>query len=183
MRYYTIQDNDAILIADNEQALTRFYDNVLELPDDYVEGKYIVGDVEVEIEVPDYDEEGNIIGYHTETITVKRLVPNPDWEEEEAQRREAEFNKAFFPTSLGYVRRSVTMANGEKKDFLSDLLPVISMGVSQGQDVNILTYDKPPFTEDVTDWTIYQHQVVVTAQFIQECFATLANDFLPINEE
>lgn len=98
-------------------------------------------------------------------------------------QREANFNKAFFLTSLGYVRRSVTMADGSHKDFLSDLLPVISMGVQTGTTVNILTYDKPPFDSDVEDWTQYQHQVVVTPQFIQECFATLANDFAPINEE
>ena len=97
--------------------------------------------------------------------------------------REAEFNKAFFLTSLGYVRRAVTMADGSKKDFLSDLLPVISMGVQAGTPVNILTYDKPPFDEDVTDWTIYQHQVTVTTQFIQECFLQLSADFAPINTE
>lgn len=103
--------------------------------------------------------------------------------EEIAVQREVEFNKSFFNTSLGYIRRSVTMADGSKKDFLSDLLPVISMGVSQGQTVNILTYDKPPFDEDIEDWTEYQHQAVVTPQFIQECFLQLSNDFLPINEE
>ena len=184
MRYYTIQgENDSILIADNEQALTRFYENVYPLPDDYEEGKYIVGEVEEEIEVPDYDEDGNIIGYHTETITVKKLVPNPNWEEEEYICRQREFNKAFFNTSLGYVRRAVTMADGSKKDFLSDLLPVISMGVQGGMPVNILTYDAPPFDEDVEDWTEYQHQVVVTPQFIQECFLQLSADFAPINEE
>jgi len=102
---------------------------------------------------------------------------------DKAAQREANFNKAFFSTSLGYVRRSVTMADGSHKDFLSDLLPVISMGVQGGMPVNILTYDKPPFDSDVEDWTQYQHQVVVTPQFIQECFATLANDFAPINEE
>ena len=111
------------------------------------------------------------------------LIQNPNYEEDKAARREADFNKSFFNTSLGYVRRSVTMADGNHKDFLSDLLPVISMGVQGGQTVNILTYDKPPFDEDVTDWTEYQHQVVVTAQFIQECFLQLSNDFLPINEE
>lgn len=112
-----------------------------------------------------------------------KLIKNPNYEEEKAQIREAEFNNAFFNTSLGYVRRAVTMANGSKKDFLSDLLPVISMGVQSGQQVNILTYDKPPFTEDITDWTEYQNQVMVTPQFIQECFIQLSNDFLPINEE
>ena len=214
MKYYTIQDN-TILIADSEEALTRFYDEAFELPEDYEEGKYIIGDVEIEIDVPDYDEEGNpimieyedtevVIDYdengepigsheitvikhkqqtHKETVTVQRLVPNPNWEQEQAEKREAEFNKAFFNTSLGYVRRAVTMADGSKKDFLSDLLPVISMGVQSGMPVNILTYDEPPFDEDVTDWTEYQHQVTVTAQFIQECFMQLSNDFLPINEE
>ncbi len=55
MRYYTIQNN-GLLIAENRQALERFYDNVLELPEDYEQGKYIVVDGE--------------------------LVLNPDWEEE-----------------------------------------------------------------------------------------------------
>ena len=104
-------------------------------------------------------------------------------DEEKAAQREAKFNEAFFNTSLGYVRRSVKMADGSHKDFLSDLLPVISMGVQSGLPVNILTYDEPPFDQDVTDWTEYQHQVVVTAQFIQECFLQLSADFAPINEE
>ena len=81
------------------------------------------------------------------------LIPNPNYEEQKAQIRENNFNKSFFQTSLGYVRRSVTMADGSHKDFLSDLLPVISMGVQSGQAVHILTYDKPPFDKDVEDWT------------------------------
>ena len=55
MRYYTIQNN-GILTAETRQALERFYDNVLELPEDYEQGKYIVVDGE--------------------------LVLNPNWEEE-----------------------------------------------------------------------------------------------------
>ena len=106
-----------------------------------------------------------------------------EYEQKQYDRREAEFNKSFFNTSLGYVRRSVTMADSSKKDFLSDLLPVISMGVQSGQSVNILTYDKPPFDEDIEDWTEYQHLVTVTQQFISECFVQLSNDFAPINEE
>lgn len=104
-------------------------------------------------------------------------------EEEKARERETSFNKAFFNTSLGYVRRSVTMADGSHKDFLSDLLPAISMSVQSGVPVNILTYDKPPFDHDIEDWTEYQHKVVATPQFIQECFIQLSNDFLPINED
>mgnify|MGYP003292320228 CR=1 FL=1 len=100
-----------------------------------------------------------------------------------ATKRETQFNKEFFGTTLGYVRRSVTMRDGSKKDFLSDLLPTISMGVSTGQQVKIITYDQPPFDEDVEDWTEYQNFVNVTPQFIQECFQQLSDDFLPINEE
>lgn len=180
-----------------------------------LEPNEIMGEKEIEIEIPDYDEEGNpimieyedtevIIDYdeegnpigsheitvikhkqqtHIETITIPYPVIDEDYEEQQAEKREAEFNKAFFNTSLGYIRRSVTMADGSIKDFLSDLLPVISMGVSQGQAVNILAYDKPPFDEDIEDWTEYQHQVVVTAQFIQECFLQLSADFAPINNE
>ena len=46
MRYYTIQNN-GLLIAENRQALERFYDNVSELPEDYEQGKYIVIDGEL----------------------------------------------------------------------------------------------------------------------------------------
>lgn len=66
MRFYTIQNN-GILIADTEQALTRFYDNVLPLPEDYEEGKYIVEDGE--------------------------LVLNPDWEEEKEEQERERLNK------------------------------------------------------------------------------------------
>jgi len=111
------------------------------------------------------------------------VIKDEAWEQEQANKREADFNKAFFNTSLGYVRRSVTMADGSHKDFLSDLMPTIKMGLESGIPVNILTYDKPPFDEDVTDWTEYQHQVVVTPQFIQDCFLQLSADFAPINNE
>lgn len=142
-------------------------------------------EIEEEIEIIDYDETGKPIGSHTEIITktIYVLVENPDWEEEQARKREEQFNAEFFQTSLGHIRRAVNMANGTKKDFLSDLLPVISMSIQTGQAVNIIAYDKPDFSEDITDWTEYQHIEVVTPQFIQECFLQLSNDFLPINEE
>ena len=103
-------------------------------------------------------------------------------DEEIIEQREAEFNKEFFNTSLGYIRRSVTMADGSHKDFLSDLLPVISMAVQMNTPVTVIAYDKPDFTEEVTDWTQYQHTETVTVQFIQECFLQLQNDFIPTNE-
>ena len=53
MAFYTIQDNN-LLRADKEESLTRFYDNVLPLPDDYEENKYIVQDNELILN-PDWD--------------------------------------------------------------------------------------------------------------------------------
>lgn len=106
-----------------------------------------------------------------------------EYEQEQADRREVEFNKAFFNTSLGYIRRKVTMQDGSKKDFLSDLVLSIKAGLEQGLDVKILAYDKPSFDKDVKDWTLYQHAVSATPQFIMECLMQTSNDFLPINEE
>lgn len=51
--YYTIQDN-GLLTADNKQALTRFYDNVLPLPEDYEVGKYVVKNGEL-VRNPNYE--------------------------------------------------------------------------------------------------------------------------------
>lgn len=125
------------------------------------------------------------LGYDYD-VTNEGIIDLRETEErkaEEAAQREDEFNHAFFNTSLGYIRRSVKMANGSHKDFLSDLLPLIKIAVEAGQAVNILTYDKPPFDEDVEDWTEYQHTVVVNAQFIQECILQISADFAPINNE
>lgn len=72
MKYYTIQ-NSSILIAESKEALTRFYDNVLPLPDDYEEGKYIVVDGE--------------------------LVLNPDWEEEKAQKERERLDALYMTRS------------------------------------------------------------------------------------
>lgn len=103
-------------------------------------------------------------------------------EEDFIKEREEKFNKDFFNTSLGYIRRKVTMATGEIKDFLSDLLPTISIGVQMGKLVQIIAYDKPDFTQEITDWTVLQNEKTVTAEFVQECFTQLTNDFKPINE-
>ena len=104
-----------------------------------------------------------------------------EYKYEKAQEREEQFNKDFFKTSLGYIRRKVSMAIGETKDFLSDLLPTISMGVQMGSPVQIIAYDKPDFTQEVTDWTSLQSVKTVTAEFVQECFMQLSNDFKPVN--
>lgn len=100
-----------------------------------------------------------------------------EYQERKAAERQAAFEQEFFSTSLGWIRRVVTMADGSKKDFLSGLLPSIAMGLSMGQAVEVLAYNAPDFSKDVTDWTQYQHSEAVTQQFVQECFVQLSNDF------
>jgi len=126
------------------------------------------------------------IEYVEETNKVKEVFVYDETQEEADERefntRKERFEREFFNTSLGYIRRAVTMKDGSHKDFLSDLLPTISMAVQMGQEVKIIAYDMPDFTEDVTDWTEYQHNETVTAQFIQECFVQLSADFGVVNE-
>ena len=134
--------------------------------------------------VPAQREEGKPYRYsYEETATqiiehATEIIPDPI--DEEKARRE-QFHKDFFNTSLGYIRRKVTMQDGSTKDFLSDLLPAIESNVSKGITINVIAYDEPDFTHEITDWTIYQHIVTATAQFIQECYYQLQNDFMPIN--
>ena len=118
---------------------------------------------------------------HKKGYTIKEthisLQALADTEEEIIEAKREQFNKDFFLTSLGYIRRKVTMQTGETKDFLSDLLPVISLGVSNGQVVNIITYKEPDFTQKEVNWTTLQEVKVATVEFINECFARLSSDF------
>lgn len=111
------------------------------------------------------------------------VLNDEKYKEEQEQARREQFNKDFFQTSLGYIRRKVSMATGETKDFLSDLLPTISMGVQMGQPVIIIAYAEPDFTTDIIDWEALQTQVQVNAQFVQECFMQLSNDFKPVTPD
>lgn len=82
-------------------------------------------------------------------------------EEEKQAEVEKEFNKQFFNTTLGYVRRSVTMKDGSTKDFLTDILPLLVVGVP------VLVYDRQ----------LNQTRVQVTEVFINECKQQLFVDF------
>lgn len=90
-----------------------------------------------------------------------RLVALGYTEEEKAEQEREQFLKDFFNTSLGYIRRQVSMQTGDTKDFLTDILPLLQVGIP------ILTY-----TEDGE-----QHKVMVTEDFINECKQQLLKDF------
>lgn len=129
------------------------------------------------IEVPIYNEEGEIIGYEsievddytkpiidpetgeqkyhieirTEIVEYLEIVDNPE-----------NFERCFFETSLGYVKRKAFIkGTGEFKDFLSDMLA----GMVVGQP--ILVYDRE----------LNQSQAIVTEEFKQECAAQYNRDF------
>ena len=89
------------------------------------------------------------------------IVLNPNYEQEEQEKQDEEFNRQFFNTSLGYVRRAVTMKDGSTKDFLCDILPLLKVGIP------ILTYDRQ----------LNQSKVYVTELFIQECGNQVLIDF------
>jgi hypothetical protein len=55
MKYYVIVDNK-ILTSDSAEVLIQFYNDAQLLPEDYVEGKYIVENDELVLN-PNYEEE------------------------------------------------------------------------------------------------------------------------------
>lgn len=129
-------------------------------------------------EIDDYDEYGLWIGSHIENVTtIERVITGTHeetvtvtvidlqaWgytEEEIEEQKHQQFLKDFFNTSLGYIRRKVSMKTGETKDFLADILPILQVGIP------ILTY-----TIDGE-----QNKVLVTEEFIDECKQQVIKDF------
>jgi acyl-CoA synthetase (AMP-forming)/AMP-acid ligase II len=113
--------------------------------------------VECKVIDPETGEEKTIIvqGHHTETRTeiveYLEIVDNPE-----------NFQRNFFNTSLGYVRRKpYVKGTKEYKDFLSDMLA----GMEVGQQ--IITY-----TED-----LQPNLVQVTQEFLDECKVQYNKDF------
>lgn len=92
--------------------------------------KVIVGDVEIEIDVPDeVEEDEEQAGTHKETITVKGLVINPDYEAEEAAKeRERLDNLTLTPAD---VERALYKAKGmdfeDLKALIAEQAPQIDM--------------------------------------------------------
>ncbi len=117
----------------------------------------------------------NVKTYGTNYYRYKdnKIVPNPDYQLEQAKAREKQFNERFFNTSLGYVRRSVTMKNGYAKEFLTDILPLLQVGIP------IITYEKPDFaTEELPKQNTNK---IVTEEFINECKQQVLIDFYGAN--
>lgn len=106
-----------------------------------------------------------------------KIVENQKPTEEE---KETWFNNNFFKTSLGYIKRQITIKTGETKDFLFDLLPSIAAGVQAGREITVSTYSLPDFTQDVADseyLNSLKEKKTVTETFINECYEQLNSDY------
>ena len=95
------------------------------------------------------------------------------------QKRRKEFEDSFCETSLGWIRRKVNMKDGSIKDFLADLLLPIKAGMELGQDVEIITYNTPDFSQEMTleYMKSLQENKFATPSFIQECLLQTVKDF------
>ncbi len=96
-----------------------------------------------------------------------------------ANYRQEIFEKEFFNTSLGWIRREVRMKDGSTRNFLSDLLLQIKAGLDMGVNVSILTYKLPDFTHELSDEYIKTLQEIksATPDFIQECLMQTVADW------
>ena len=111
------------------------------------------------------------------TIPSGYSLERPPLSQEELEKqRQEQFEIAFFETSLGWIRREVSMKDGSTKSFLTDLLPHLATGIP------VLAYTLPDFTKEV-EIVDYQQKVIVTEQFIQECKNQLYADFYGTNPE
>ena len=106
-------------------------------------------------------------------------ITDSTYNEKIMQKRKEKFESEFFETSLGWIRRKVLLKNGEQKDFLSDMLMPIKVGIDMGQEVRIITYRKPNFCSQLTENYLktLQEERNATYEFINECLNQIVNDF------
>jgi len=98
-----------------------------------------------------------------------QFADTEEYKQQKAEERRKLFEEQFFHTSLGYVKRKVTMKDGSIKDFLSDILPLLQIGVP------IITYIAPDFkTKDLPTQNV---GIPVTDEFINECKQQVLKDF------
>lgn len=108
-------------------------------------------------------------------ITDFQFADTEEYAQEIKKEREKQFSEQFFKTSLGYVKRKVTMKDGSTKDFLSDILPLLQVSVP------IITYNEPDFSSD--DLPTQNTGVAVTEEFITECKEQMLADFYGAESE
>lgn len=106
-------------------------------------------------------------------------IVDSNYQIKQEKERKERFNQQFFKTSLGWIRRTVTMKDGSKKDFLSDLLLQIKAGLELGQNVEIITYKEPDFSKVIDEnyMQTLQEKKTATLEFVKECLMRTVSDF------
>lgn len=114
------------------------------------------------------------------------ITTTDEYKQKEANEREAYFKVNFFETSLGWIRKTVNMKDGNTKDFLFDCFPLLRAMITQnGLMANsFLYYDLPDFTKDLTQeyMITLQHanpalDLTAATTFANECSAQIVKEF------
>lgn len=143
--FYVEDENNKIVLFDED--IENIQNSLLFLPQ--------YGDYEIK------ETERPIVNY--------QFADTEEYKDSKKQAQETSFNEEFFNTSLGYIRRKVSMKDGGTKDFLTDILPLLQVGVP------IISYDKPDFPTDVMPKQ--NTDKLVTEEFINECKQQVLKDF------
>lgn len=150
MKYAKLIDNNLYFAPKNKDGICNYdLDTERLIADGYKEF------VEAE-KLDGYMYEITYLEDETQIIEIAQVVKTPEEQQQE------QFQREFFQTSLGYVRRNVNMQTGDIKDFLTDIVPRLKEGVK------IITYNADG-TQNIG--------VEVTEQFINECDNQLLQDF------
>lgn len=147
MAYYIIYNNTQVYTAERAEALTNLYPDYVPqvLPADYNSEKYIVVDGE--------------------------LVLNPNYEEEQTAKRQADFESQFLQTSLGQYRlQPKGYANAQQSIDTVDSIVMKMGGLNETIANMVIFYDTPDFTkpEECTEEWLVQHQHHPESMTLQE---------------
>lgn len=97
---------------------------------------------------------------------LKEKLLTDDYKEKLANFRKQNFEKEFFETSLGWIKRKVLIKDGYWKDF-SDFLPQLKLALDMGKEVEIPVYQMPDFSLDEVE--IVKEIKKINSDFLCEC--------------
>ncbi len=144
MTYYIVHNNKDIYTAENQEALSRYYSEPIQvLPADYNAEKYIVVD--------------------------GQLVLNPDYEEEQAAKREADFKSQFFNIpNYGWYRK-IPKGYSSAVESLNTAFNTVTVVGSLPANM-LIFYQEPDYTipEQCTEEWLVEHQIFNQAMTAQE---------------
>lgn len=110
-----------------------------------------------------------------------KIVVNQEFLEELKITREKGFKQQFFETSLGWIRREPTLADGTVDNFLNNNLPLFAIALSAGESVILpVAYKLPDFNKELNEEYMKSLQItnqLITQQFIMECMQVKMQDF------